>query len=124
MKYLLLALPLLLCSCVTQSDLFKVQDASQRFQQDTVQALKEFQEGVISDEEAEERIAEAVEERDAAYDAVFEDITQRIDTLRDLPGKIPTDPESLLVLGGTLLATAMGVDKYRDRKRKNRQEPV
>ncbi len=124
MKYLLLALPLLLCSCVTQSDLFKVQDASQRFQQDTVQALKEFQEGAISDEEAEERIAEAVEERDAAYDAVFEDIAQRIDTLRDLPGKIPTDPESLLVLGGTLLATAMGVDKYRDRKRKNRQEPV
>ena len=123
MKYLL-ALPLLLCSCVSQADLFQVQDASQRFQQETIQALKELQEGTISDEEAEERIAEAVDERDAAYDAVFEDIAQRIDALKDLPGKIPTDPESLLVLGGTLLATAMGVDKYRDRKRKNRKEPV
>ena len=124
MKNLLLALPLFLCSCVSQSDLFKVQDASQRFQQETFQALKELQDGSISDEEAEERIAEAVDERDEAYDAVFEDIAKRIDALKDLPGKIPTDPESLLVLGGTLLATAMGVDKYRDRKRKNRQEPV
>jgi DNA-binding protein H-NS len=123
MKYLLI-LPLLLCSCVSQADLFKVQDASQRFQQETFQALKELQEGSISDEEAEKRIEEAVDERDEAYDAVFEDIAQRIDAIKEVSGKIPTDPESLLILGGSLLATAMGVDKYRDRKRKGRQEPV
>ena len=124
MKHLLFSLPILLCSCVTQADLFKVQDASDEFRQETVQALKDLQAGSISGEEAEKRIDEAVEERDAAYDAVFDDLTERLEALKELPGKIPTDPESLLILGGSLLATAMGVDKYRDRKRKGRQEPV
>ena len=124
MKYLLFTLPILLCSCVTQADLFKVQDASDEFRQETVQALKDLQAGSISGEEAERRIDEAVEERDAAYDAVFDDLTERLEALKEISGKIPTDPESLLILGGSLLATAMGVDKYRDRKRQGRQEPV
>jgi hypothetical protein len=124
MKYLLFSLPILLCSCVTQADLFKVQDASDEFRQETVQALKDLQAGSISGEEAEKRIDEAVEERDAAYDAVFDDLTERLEALKEIPGKIPTDPESLLILGGSLLATAMGVDKYRDRKRQGRKEPV
>ena len=124
MKYLLFTLPILLCSCVTQADLFKVQDASDEFRQETVQALKDLQAGSISGEEAERRIDEAVEERDAAYDAVFDDLTERLEALKEISGKIPTDTESLLILGGSLLATAMGVDKYRDRKRQGRQEPV
>ena len=117
MKYFI-PLLFLTAGCVTQADLRRVQEASLEFQDEALRALEE------DNEEAAAHIMIAADTRDEEYQEIFEDIAVRIDASLEAAKKIPSDPVSLLLYASSLLATGLGVDRVRDRRRAIRKEAV
>ena len=89
-------------SCVTPGDLSALQAN-----------MDDFQGGVITKPEF-----------DAQNQEIMAEVESRTERLKEQAGKIPTDPVSLLTYLGGMLGTAYGTTRYRDGRRKARQEPV
>lgn len=100
MRFLIIAL--LLSSCVTSGDLRALQVN-----------MEKLESGAITKPEF-----------DARNEEIISQVEARDAELAEKAGQLPTDPVSLLVYGGGLLASVLGTDKYRDAKRKKRGEPT
>ena len=127
MKSLLLALcaALFATSCVMPSDLRAIADAQEEYQLNVRDTLDELGRETITAEEADERIADSQTTLLSEVEATLEGAEERTKAMFDAVAVgAPVTGHPLLDLGITGALSALGLNSYRDRRRKKRKEPV
>lgn len=127
-----LAAVALLSSCVTSSDLRRIEDAQSAYRINVQRTVDELRAEAITEKQADERIEEAQRTLSEEIDATARAVEERTTAIAKAAGHIPTDPMSLLtyiaglgaaVAGSTKLAEKR-VNEKRDIARRLRGEPT
>jgi hypothetical protein len=127
-----LAASVFLASCVTSSDLRRIEDAQSAYRVDVQRTVDELRAEAITEKQADERIEEAQRTLSEEIDATARAVEERTTAIAKAAGHIPTDPMSLLtyvaglgaaVAGSTRLAEKR-VNEKRDIARRLRGEPT
>ena len=123
---------LLLTSCVTSSDLRRIEEAQASYRIEVGSTLEELEQDAITERQAEEQIEDAQRTLKDELEFTIAQVEERTQAVAKAAGHIPTDPLSLITYVAGLGAAVAGssklaekrVNQKRDTARRMRGEPT
>ena len=127
-----LAASALLSSCVTSSDLRRLEEAQSSYRVEVDRTLVELESDAITERQAEEQIQDAQRTLREEFAMTIEQVEERTRAVAKAAGHIPTDPLSLITYVAGIGAAVAGssrlaerrVNQKRDMARRLRGEPT
>jgi hypothetical protein len=121
-----------LSSCVTSSDLRRLEEAQASYRMEVDRTLVELESDAITERQAEEQIEDAQSALREELEATIAQVEERTKAVAKAAGHIPTDPLSLITYVAGIGAAVAGssklaerrVNEKRDMARRLRGEPT